>query len=375
MQCKSRALVNCWARGYTVTGVLLLALALASFNSPAFAQTFVDVRPDCQIFFHFTVTGSVIAAPTSQPQSPNQGLDNRTVACSVWSVAVSSSGITAFSVILQSAPNNAGAPGTWVTYLNQQLIIGTNPLTGSGAGAAASVYIQGFNPWVRVLANTATGTGTIDGVAFGWAIPSAGSSSAAAANVNVADWGGTGTSLGQKAMASSVPVTVASDQSQLSVNLAQVAGTNTLTGGVNGSQGIGGLAAVGAAPSGNPIPEGLLDSAGNMITPDYCTLKAVFSTSGSGNTQLVAVSGSTTIRVCHVDFSGDTLTIAKLVTGTGATCTSSANETGVFTGAGGGMFGFAMDYASPLITTAAKTLCLNLSAGSTGGGTIIYSQR
>ena len=38
-----------------------------------------------------------------------------------------------------------------------------------------------------------------------------------------------------------------------SVNLAQVGGTNTVTGGVNGSQGVGGLAASGATLAGNPV--------------------------------------------------------------------------------------------------------------------------
>ena len=38
-----------------------------------------------------------------------------------------------------------------------------------------------------------------------------------------------------------------------SVNLAQVGGTNTVTGGVNGSTGVGGLAATGATLAGNPV--------------------------------------------------------------------------------------------------------------------------
>lgn len=41
-----------------------------------------------------------------------------------------------------------------------------------------------------------------------------------------------------------------------SVNLAQVGGTNTVTGGVNGSQGVGGLAASGASNAGNPVKVG-----------------------------------------------------------------------------------------------------------------------
>lgn len=318
-------------------------IAILFLCLPAFSQTFVAVRPDCQIFFHFT------AANQTQPLSPNAGLDNRTTGCTAWSFSANSEGFTAFSVELQSAPNTASnVAGTWVTFLNQNVIAGANPIVGASTGAVGFAYVTGYNPWVRVKLLSKTGTGSVDGVAFGWSIPSAGTSSSASTDVVITS------PIGQQVMADSVSVAVASDQSALKV---------------------GGSAAVGSAPSGNPVPQGQVDGGGNIITPDYCTKVATFATSGSGNTQLVAVSGSTTIRVCHIDWSGDTQTVAKLVVGTGSTCTSSADATGVFTGAGGGGFGFAMDYASPLITTAAKTLCLNLSVGSTGGGTIIYSQR
>jgi hypothetical protein len=49
----------------------------------------------------------------------------------------------------------------------------------------------------------------------------------------------------------------------------------------------------------------------------------------------------------------------------------------VYTGAGGGVFGIIEDYGSPLLTTAARNLCIALSAGvsASGGVTIEYSQR
>src|SRR5262249_11031562 len=43
----------------------------------------------------------------------------------------------------------------------------------------------------------------------------------------------------------------------LSSNVDQIGGTTVLTGGTNGSLGIGGLAASGATASGNPVPAGL----------------------------------------------------------------------------------------------------------------------
>lgn len=123
----------------------------------------------------------------------------------------------------------------------------------------------------------------------------------------------------------------------------------------------------------------LLSIGGTVLDPP-CLLKSIVSgaTLITGNTQLVAVSGGTTIRVCKWSFTTDTLTTVQLVTGTGATCTTPTVETGVYSGAGGGVFGVLEDYNfSPLITTPAKTLCIALSAGvtTTGGITVEYSQR
>jgi hypothetical protein len=113
------------------------------------------------------------------------------------------------------------------------------------------------------------------------------------------------------------------------------------------------------------------------VTLDVCTLKAVIPNPGTGSTQLVAVSGGTTIRVCKWSFTTDTLTTVQLVTGTGGACTTPTVETAVYSGQGGGVYGVFEDYQDPLITTAGKTLCIALSAGvtSTGGVTVQYTQR
>ena len=64
------------------------------------------------------------------------------------------------------------------------------------------------------------------------------------------------------------------------VNLAQVGGTNVLTGGVAGSQGVGGLAAAGAAVAGNPVLVGGSDG----------TDARAFATDASGHPQVVPAS-------------------------------------------------------------------------------------
>lgn len=62
-------------------------------------------------------------------------------------------------------------------------------------------------------------------------------------------------STGQVTLATGANV-IGSLTANQSVNLAQVGGTSTVTGGVAGSQGIGGLSASGAAKSGNPVQVG-----------------------------------------------------------------------------------------------------------------------
>lgn len=325
---------------------------LVLFSLPALSQTFVAVRPDCQIFFHFTAAGQ------TQPLAPNAGLDNRTTGCTTWSVSANSSGFTAFNLVLQSAPNANGAPGTWVTYLNQTILIGANPIVGAGAGAAGSVYLQGYNPWVRVRLATVTGSGTVDGVAFGWSIPSAGSSSAATTNVNVQQWGGAATSLGQKLMASSVPVVIASDQSQVGVNLSQVGGVSTSLGQKAGSASIPVVLA-----SDQPAVGGT------------CTKQAAFNLSGSGNTQIIAASGSTKISICHISLAGVSPEDIKLVQGTHVTTdcdTGAADLTGLYKT----VSGLALDFGpNTLNTNASQAVCINQSVAQATGGLVIYAQQ
>lgn len=339
-----------------------------------FASCLLAQAPDCTFTSVFTsaAPGSTVA---------NKSTATGGTPCLYWEFTYWTNGATGVSVKLEGTNDVAGAAGASFTALTAATATGTtNPATGTNQGGA--VLCCDYYPWLRINPTTFTGSGLSMTVrVYGWRtqpVPAVGGGSASS-NVNVQAWGGTATSLGQKAMASSVPIVVASDQSTLPVNTAQVNGHTLVEAGVNGVAAVGGSAAVGAAPASDPIPIAQLDSGGNLITPDYCTLKAqVNNTSlGTGSTQLVAVSGSTTIRVCKVSFTTDTLTTFKLVTGTGASCTTPTNETATYSGAGGGVFGVIEDYASPLITTAAKTLCVNLSAGvtTTGGITILYSQR
>jgi hypothetical protein len=145
---------------YRIAFALLFGLVLAS----AQPTSQVHPNPDCQ--FYFTLT----AASTQLPSG--NGFDNRTQGCTTWSVVYFNSGFSGVSVLLQSAPNNAGSAGAWGTgfAVQQNVLTGSNPATNTTGGY---LWISGQGAFVRVQLTSATGTGVVTGAAFGWRIPSA----------------------------------------------------------------------------------------------------------------------------------------------------------------------------------------------------------
>jgi hypothetical protein len=282
--------------------VVLLALGLVV---AARAQTFVGVQPDCQIVFRFTAFGQ------TSPTSPNAGLDNRGSGCTVWAMSLAVSGFSSVTVALQSAPDNAGVPGAWVTFAGQNIISVTphnnNPII---TGTQDFVWLYGYNPWVRVALTSVTGSGNVNGVAFGWRLPS----STGSQNSVLPP-------LGQTTMSGSVPVVIASDQSPVQV--------------VNS-----------------------------------CSLFAPFNLSGSGNTQIVAASATKKIIVCSVDFATGTPEDIKFTEGTGSNCASgTADVTGLYKNISARSHD-AMGL--PYTATAGDALCLNQSVAQALGGTVWY---
>jgi hypothetical protein len=328
-------------------GLALLALFAAALHAQA---------PDIVQTGTFTGTGD------GTPLFVGGGAQNGVVA---WRLTyfVDGTSITAAQAAIKGADAATGAGCTSASYSTittsgSSLVETANP---SASAAAANVGVKTYFPCIRASITAITGSGgTISYQLMGW----------------------------RYLFAFPISATVTFPTTQ-DVNLTQIKGTAASTNSGTADAGtlrvilptnqpavqVGGGAAAGATPSGNPVPAGFQNSAG-VIIPEYCTSRFAFSNPGTGSTQLVAVSGSTTIRVCELFFSGDTLTTIQLVTGTGATCTSPTAETGVMSGPGGGLFGVALDFPSgALVTTSTKTLCLSLSAASTGGGYITYSQR
>jgi hypothetical protein len=156
--------------------IQLLVLALAAvlgWPSLASAQTRIVATPDCVQTFTFDAAGSGVS------------YDNRSTACTTWTMVYQSSGFSVVSISMQQAPDSFGQPGAWVTWAN--LASGTQPLT-SIVGDSITGYK--YQPWVRVNAATLTGTGRVTGTLYGYR-------AGGGQNANSAPDGGTGTGAQQ----------------------------------------------------------------------------------------------------------------------------------------------------------------------------------
>jgi hypothetical protein len=145
--------------------LFLLAFCITAFSQPV---TVVLPQPDCQIVINLSTVLS------TTPTAPNAGFNNITGGCSTWAMTIAVSGFSSATVALQSAPNVAGVPGTWTTFAGGSILSPAphvnNPIT---TAAQDFVWINGYNPWVRVQLTAATGSGVVNGLALGWRLPSA----------------------------------------------------------------------------------------------------------------------------------------------------------------------------------------------------------
>ena len=317
---------------------LLLALCLAL---PAFGQTYTFVNPDCIIPFSFTAIGATITVSGGIGDIRQQG-------CDVWSMTYSVSGFSAVNISLQSAPNAAGFPGSWTTFSGQTLINGTsNPNTSTTT--STFTQLTGYQPWARVSLNTATGSGIVTGVAFGWRIPSAsGSGSGGGGTSNVAIV----SPLGPQTAATSV---AAVSQGQAATGSA-LSGNPTLVGGSDGTDV-------------RNIATDINGDTSSLCTNPATYSQALFNLSGSGNTQIAAGTSGKQIRVCQISFSTGTAENWKLTQGTGTNCgTSTTDLTGLYISD----LAAVLDTNGTLAAIAGDNVCFNQANAQTLGGTILY---
>jgi hypothetical protein len=105
-----------------------------------------------------------------------------------------------------------------------------------------------------------------------------------------------------------------------------------------------------------------------------CASQAVFNLSGSGATQIIALSGTTVIRICHISMSTTATEDIQIEQGTGSNCgTNNAAITGLYKS----VQSMALDFTpqeSLRTTTGGRAVCINQSASQALGGVVIYAQ-
>jgi hypothetical protein len=154
-----------------VKTLFLGLLALALFSPLGFAQS-TRVQPDCII--NFGIGGGAPLTGAGQATVPQLGGGQNTqFGCFDWRINYFVDGFSGVSLLVQAAPDNAGAPGTWATFSGSTcaspptypcLTDGVNPNTST---TYASTGLSGPAPWVRVILSSATGSGSVSGVLYG----------------------------------------------------------------------------------------------------------------------------------------------------------------------------------------------------------------
>lgn len=151
----------------------------------------------------------------------------------------------------------------------------------------------------------------------------------------------------------------------------------------------GGAAPTGAAVPANAVYQGAQDASTFLIGDIDCTSSIIYDASTSGNTQLVAISGSKNIFICGYEMLAAGTVNLSLVAGTGSACASAASGT-PSTGTSGASAALTPAWqfttqtgklsAYPthgyLITTGtANALCLKESGAVAAQVQVFYSQR
>jgi len=323
---------------------LLLAF-IAALALPLFARAQVAqlTAPDCDFGFTYSVVGGVISPqpaplggtriPASQEVSSVAGYDNRFKACTSWNMTYQVDGPATVSIEFDSAPTAAGIPGTWTVWPAASVATGAAlPLT-NAVQASATMY--SYKSWVSVILNSATGSGTVTGHVYGWK-PGPGQDSASA--------------------------------------------TTQVAGALTGADAAANTSFNGLSSSSGTFPglTGLLQFNGSTWDRYfYCPNTATFS-AASTVTQVVAISGTTKIRVCSATLFPSTSTAgtADIVYGTGASCgTGTTTLTGAITLPAAAVVSIPLSIPStgPLITPAGQALCVR-TVTSTVNGFLTWTQ-
>lgn len=342
---------------------LIAGLMSAGFLA---AQTQTKQQPDCgPVFVNFGAAGDT---------SP---FDNRNLACTTWTMQIQFTGSGTVSALFQSNPDSTGVPGSgdWVTYPGTITNSGSNPITTS---PGLTVFANGANatPWLRVHL-TGSFSGSLNGVFYGYQSGYPGSGGG----------GGSGCTnpcvvIGPDAPGAAStqdPVQIAgNDGTDVRAVKTDAAGQTIPA---NSSQAnADGVSNTEATPNGAAaaaLMARILPYQFNGSTLDrqfICNVQQAFSLSAGTDVVIATGVSATNIRLCHVDFTGDSAQTVTIRQGTGTTCLT---NTATLAGAYPNVAAFAADYqptAALRTTVAARDVCLHFGGSITSGGVAIFAQ-
>lgn len=108
------------------------------------------------------------------------------------------------------------------------------------------------------------------------------------------------------------------------------------------------------------------------VVTGACDTNALFNLSGSGSTQVIAISGTTIVDICGVSLSTVATEDIKIVYGTGANCvTSPIDLTGLYKA----VQAMVLSFPVKLSSIAGQAICINQSVAQATGGVISYARR
>jgi hypothetical protein len=141
--------------------LLLLLLPIGGL----FAQ---KVPPDCVIPFSFTASGQVTSNSTCG--APNGQANGNGIAS--WILVYYNYNFSAISLLVQSAPDNNGVPGSWGafggTVLTSTQYPGSSGVNPNTATTSMFTGLAGYYPWMRVQLASVGGTGKVTGALYGF---------------------------------------------------------------------------------------------------------------------------------------------------------------------------------------------------------------
>jgi hypothetical protein len=355
------------------------------------------------------MSGTTAPLPTGAATSANQPT---TVA--VAGAATTGTGNVAFGAATTGAPTDTTGnsyPLSLTTSggLRHDLlsINGTTVSTGTGAAGAGTQRVT-VSTDTATIAGSAVGTAgtpstnvvSIQGVASGTAVPvsfatiNAFAGTTSTSTTGIMSFGASTTAAPAYTTGSNWPLSLATNGG-LRVDLNSVAGTTIVTGGVAGSQSVGGTAAALAANTGNPVKTGLVyntattaattgqiqnaagDQFGNIgeafnpsmavqITGQSAT------TANTANVATLAAAAAKFTWIAGFSCTAGGATAGSLVTITVAgTITGSLTYTwGIPTGATLAATPFTLEFAKPIQSSAVNT-AITVTAGAAGAGNTV----